>query len=187
VVDNVWDGVTRSATLSDWAVEARHRLADCAKAYDWPGVFAILAEHPEMVNASRPDGKSWYAPLHQAAYGGASADVVERLVRQGAWRLLRTAAGDLPIDIARRNGQTHLLDVLKHRWTLDVRAEELAAIQDRFHRVIEGRVAKLVDEHGLRLPELVVLTELDRPEAWFAVPGMYGGFTYRLAGVSPFS
>jgi hypothetical protein len=175
-----WDGVTRSASLNEWAVKARHELADCAKRGDWVGMFAVLDKHPQMVNASRPDGDSWYAPLHQAAYGGAPTDVVERLVGRGAWRLLRTAGGDLPVDIARTRGHAHLLGVLEPRRVLTVRAEELAAIQDRFHQVITHRVGRLVAEQRLRLPELAVLVELDRPEAWFAVPGMYGGFRYRL-------
>jgi hypothetical protein len=34
-----WDGVTRLASLSDEAAQARVRLADCAKRYDWDGVF----------------------------------------------------------------------------------------------------------------------------------------------------
>ena len=38
----------------------------------------------------------------------------------------------------------------------------------------------LILEHGLRLPELEPLLELGRPKMWFAVPGMYGGFCYRL-------
>ena len=35
-------------------------------------------------------------------------------------------------------------------------------------------------EQGLRLPELEPLLELPRPQAWFAAPGMYGGFSYTL-------
>jgi hypothetical protein len=34
--------------------------------------------------------------------------------------------------------------------------------------------------HELRLPELEVMLELERPELWFPVPGMYGGFHFRL-------
>ena len=46
---------------------------------------------------------------------------------------------------------------------------------------------RLIEEHGLRLPELEPLLELARPKMWFAVPGMYGGFSYRLEvdGVHP--
>ncbi len=37
-----------------------------------------------------------------------------------------------------------------------------------------------MQENDLRLPELEPLLELDRPQMWFTVPGMYGGFCYRL-------
>lgn len=180
MAERVWDGVTRSATLSKWAAMARHELADCAKQYDWTGAFAILTEFPELINSSRPDGRSWYAPLHQAAHGGAPVDVVERLVRHGAWRLLRTAGGDLPAEIARRRGHAHLLALLEPRQLVDLLAEELSEIQHRFHAVIRGRAGELVDEHRLRLPDLAVLTECEPPAAWFAVPGMHGGFKFQL-------
>ena len=56
----------------------------------------------------------------------------------------------------------------------------LLRVQTHFHTVIRSRAERLVEEHGLRLPELEPLLELDTPEMWFAVPGMYGGFRYRL-------
>ncbi|HQU43766.1 MAG TPA: hypothetical protein PK867_13200 [Pirellulales bacterium] len=71
--------------------------------------------------------------------------------------------------------------VLKQRVPIGV----LLKIQAEFHEVIRGRADRLVQEHALRLPELEPLLELDLPKMWFAVPGMYGGFSYRLesAGV----
>jgi hypothetical protein len=42
--------------------------------------------------------------------------------------------------------------------------------------------ARLVDAERLRLPELDVLTELEKPGMWVSVPGMYGGFRYVLEG-----
>jgi hypothetical protein len=181
----VWDGVTLSSSLTDQAVRARHDLADRAKNDDWSGVVALLTGHPEMANLTRLDGSSRYAPLHQAAHAGATAEVAERLIELGAWRLLRTANGELPIDIARRRGHHHLLDVLQPRPAVEIGANELADIQQHFHEVIRGRVAALVDQHALRLPELAVLTEADPPAAYFAVPGMYGGFAYRLETADP--
>jgi len=41
-------------------------------------------------------------------------------------------------------------------------------------------VDELLQQHQLRLPELEPLLELDTAEMWFPVPGMYGGFSYRL-------
>ena len=34
----------------------RHELADAARGYDWPRVLRILGDHPDCVNASRPEG-----------------------------------------------------------------------------------------------------------------------------------
>jgi hypothetical protein len=52
--DIIWDGITRSATLNDWAAEARRKLAEAAKGYQWPEVIALLQEHPEFVNPTSP-------------------------------------------------------------------------------------------------------------------------------------
>ncbi|WBB80304.1 ankyrin repeat domain-containing protein [Micromonospora sp. WMMD882] len=112
MVEQIWDGVTRRATLSPWAADARARLADSARRYDWAEVFAAVDRDPELVNSTRPDGRSWYAPLHQAAHGGASTETAGRLIARGAWRRLRDAAGERPVDIATRRGHHHLLDVL---------------------------------------------------------------------------
>jgi hypothetical protein len=179
-VETIWDGTTRVESLSDWARAARQRLADCAKRSVWDGLFEVLAEHPEFVNSARPGGTSWYAPLHQAAYAGAPLPIVDRLLAAGAWRGLRTAGRERPVDIAGRLGRTHLLDRLRPERRLDVPTDVLQAIEDHFHDVIRGRAHELVKEHQLRLPELEILLEMSEPKAWFAVPGMYGGFTFRL-------
>lgn len=60
--------------------------------------------------------------------------------------------------------------------------DTLLAIQQHFHEVIRGRAAKLIDEHKLILPELASLLTAKEPEAWFPIPGMYGGFSYWLEG-----
>jgi hypothetical protein len=175
-----WDGRTRASSLDARAVQTRRRLANCAKHYDWPGVFAVLDVEPGLVNSVRPDGKSWYAPLHQAAHGGAATDVVERLVALGAWRGLRTAAGERPVDLARRGKHAHLVGVLEPPRRIEVPPESLRRIQVYFHAVIRARVQHLVDEHSLRLPELEVLLELDEPRMWFPVPDAHGRYEFWL-------
>lgn len=176
----VWDGITRAETLSDWAAIARSAFADAAKAYNWPRVFELVSEHSEFVNCCRPGGKSLFAPLHQAAHAGAPVEVVHRLIEMGAWRTLQNARGERPIDVAERKGHHHLREVLepvvKHRVPLGV----LLKIQSHFHMVIRGRIDRELPDHGLRLPELEPLLELDRPQMWFPVPGMCGGFSYCL-------
>jgi hypothetical protein len=179
-MDIIWDGLARSEMLNDWAANSRNALADAAKAYNWPRVFELISEHKEFINSCRPDGKSLFAPLHQAAHTGAPVDIIHRLIEMGAWRTLQNARGERPVDVAERKGHHHLRGVLepmlKHRVPLGV----LLKIQSHFHGVIRGRIDRELLDLGLRLPELEPLLELDRPQMWFPVPGMTGGFSYRL-------
>jgi hypothetical protein len=176
-----WDGTVRRGALSAWAGRARDDLAAAAKRYDWMTVFDLIRQQPHFVNSVRPDGTAWFAPLHQVAHGGASAEVANRLIAEGAWRSLRTSTGERPSDIARDRGHDHLLDALKPPRRTEVAPDVLATIQDRFHEVIRGRMREFRIEDDLRLPELEVLLELPQPELWFPLPGMYGGFRFRLA------
>lgn len=184
-MDVVWDGITRADALHEGAVQIRHALADAAKSYNWPWVFEMVTEHPELVNTTRLGGSSLYAPLHQAAHGGAPVEVAQRLIGMGAWRALRNACGERPVDVAERCGHRHLLGVLAPEYKHHVPIGVLLKIQANFHAVVRGRIDRPLSDHGLRLPELEPLLELERPQMWFPVPGMYGGFSYRLesAGV----
>jgi hypothetical protein len=139
MAEQTWDATTRAASLDARTAEARRRLADRAKRYDWPGVFAVLDAEPGLVNSARPGGTSWWAPLHQAAHAGAAAEIVERLVGLGAWRGLRSAAGERPVDIARRGNHEHLLGVLEPPRRIEVPAETLRRIQVYLHAVIRHR------------------------------------------------
>jgi hypothetical protein len=176
----VWDGQTRFESLGDDAVRLRQRLAAAAKDYDWPRVLAILSEHPELINVTRPGGSSLYAPLHQAAHGGAPVEIAQRLISLGAWRTLQNARGERPVDIAERRGNSHLLGILAPDLKRRVPLGILLKMQAHFHAVIRGRAEAEVREHQLRLPELEPLLEFDDLRVWFAVPGMAGGFSYRL-------
>ncbi|HEY1015652.1 MAG TPA: hypothetical protein VGE07_23280 [Herpetosiphonaceae bacterium] len=179
-MDLAWNSVTRAATLHTEEAQLRHRLADAAKAADWPQVLAILEQRPDLSNSTRPDGHAWYAPLHQAAYTGAPLAVVERLLALGAWRSLPTAAGELASTIARRQGQGPLLEVLEPVYQHDLPHDAVAAIQSQLHLVIRERAARLVNAHALRLPELLPLLELAVPQLWAPIPGIYGGFSLRF-------
>lgn len=183
LMDIIWDGITRAEMPDDSAATPRAELANAARAYDWPRVFELIAEHRQFSNSCRPGGKSLFAPLHQAAHAGAPVEVVNRLIEMGAWRTLQNARGERPVDVAERKGHQHLREVLepvlKHRVPLGV----LLKIQSHFHEVIRGRIDEPLPDHGLRLPELEPLLELDCPKMWFPVPGMYGGFSYRLASI----
>jgi hypothetical protein len=177
-MDIVWDGITQTKTLAEEAARCRFELADAARDYNWSRVLDLVSEHPELVNCCRPGGTSLFAPLHQVAHGGAPVDVARKLIEMGAWRTLQSARGERPIDIAGREGHRRLRKVLEPAFRHTVPIDVLVRIQSHFHAVIRGRVDDLVKEHALRLPELEPLLELERPQMWFAVPGMYGGFSY---------
>ncbi len=181
-MSSIWDGITKAESLSDWALEARNGLADAAHYADWAEVLAILSKHSEFVNSARPGGESWYAPLHQAAHHGVSLETVRALLDAGAWRTLRNASCERPLDVAATAGHVHLLGILEPSFLRDVSRDALLELQHHLHAVIRGRAGDLVWEHDLRLPELEPLLELEEPEMWFPVPGMYGGFLFTLEG-----
>lgn len=186
-METIWDGITRAETLDAPALATRSALADAARDYDWTRVLELLSGNRQLINASRPGGRSLYSPLHQAAHGGAPTEVVGRLLELGAWRTLQNARGERPVDVATRMERSHLLRVLKPERRRRVPHGILSRLEAHFHQVIRGRAEKLVQEHSLRLPPLEPLLELEQPQSWFAVPGMYGGFSYQLAeaGVEP--
>ena len=180
--DVVWDGVTQPGVFEKETEIARNALADAARTHQWGSVLAILREHPDWVNASRPGGSSLFAPLHQAAYGAAPIEVVEALLELGAFRTLRNARGERPVDVADRRDHRHLCQALTPVFLRQVPTGILLKLQAQFHSVIRGRIDEPFPEHKLRLPELEPLLELRLPKMWFPVPGMYGGFSYQLIG-----
>jgi hypothetical protein len=180
-----WDGITLAKTVQ--GITVRFELADAARAYQWSKVCKILEKYPQLSNACRPEGHSLYAPLHQVAHAGANKEIAESLIRLGAFRTLRNAAGQRPVDIAREKGHVHLLETLEPVPNHRVSEAALLLMQEHFHRLIRQIAGELVQEHRLRLPELEPLIEYDERQFWFEVPGMYGGFNYWLAkdGLKP--
>ncbi len=65
---------------------------------------------------------------------------------------------------------------------MNIPHDTLLAIQAHFHRLVLSRAATVPGANELTLPELTPLLTAPEPTAWFAVPGMYGGFSYRLEG-----
>ncbi|WP_454858173.1 ankyrin repeat domain-containing protein [Rhizobium binxianense] len=179
----IWDGLVGADLLDEAQLAVRHGLADACKDGDWDKAFAILRKHPTLVNATRPGGTSLYAPLHQAAYIGATLEVVCELLDLGAWRTLPNAHGDRPLDLAGRCGREDLSLSLTPAIERHVPTDILEKMQTHFHGVIRERVMGMaIRLDGLRLPEIAPLLEVpnDREPFWFAVPGMHGGFEYRL-------
>jgi hypothetical protein len=148
-MDIVWDGITSAETLKDSAADARFALADAAKSYDWPRVFEIVSESKDSINSCWPGGKARFAPLHQAAHGGAPVEVVRRLIDLEALRTLQNACGERAVDVAEGGNHQHLREmlepILKHRVPTGV----LLKIQFYFHEVIRGRIDRELPDQRL--------------------------------------
>lgn len=184
--DVLWQGVNNPQSLHPEQLTRAHALADAAKAYRWAVVLAQLQIWPEGLNASRVGGGSGFTPLHQAAHGGAPADVVQALLTLGAFRTLRTSEGQRAVDLARAYGYTHLLELLEPQPLVFYPQDKVSLLEQGVHQVIRSRagVAPLLQTHAMRLPPVEVLTEIPEQSLWFPVPGMYGGFWLRLGGVA---
>lgn len=176
-----WDGVGNRDSYREPIVVQRDRLADAAGEGRWPDVLALLRDR-SWANCVRLGGTSGFTPLHQAAWHGAEVAVVLELIELGAWRTIRAANRQRPVDVAEEKGHRHLLDVLRPAPKHPLPDAVSAGMQEQLHLLIRGRIPKLYLENRLRLPQIEPLTELDEPKLWFPVPGLYGGFSIELGG-----
>ena len=162
-------------------MKLRHQLADAAYKYDWDTVLSILEENDRpssLVNTTRLGGLAAYTPLHQAALGNAPPHVIERLIRFGAWRTLKTGDDKTAMDIALENGNDSIVPLLKPVYPRDEipPAKTLEAIETRLHGIMKDIAGQALNHSGFRLPQVSVLLEMKDPSVWCSIPGMYGGF-----------
>ncbi|CAJ58931.1 MULTISPECIES: ankyrin repeat domain-containing protein [Frankia] len=176
-----WFGYRRDAVSVEVAA-VRERITDAARDGDWEPLFRELdaASYQNWVNSTRLDGHREFAPLHQAAWHGASSGIVAGLLSRGAWRTLRTTRGERPIDIAAARGHSHLADVLRPVVRHPLSVEVVVALERRLHPLLAEVSMGLTEQQRMRLPQVAVLTEISEGRLWFPVPGMYGGADIRL-------
>ncbi|MGI5187679.1 hypothetical protein ACQEVI_05990 [Promicromonospora sp. CA-289599] len=154
-------------------------IADAARAGRWRDVFAALDTEPSdgamfHPNVWRIGGDSGFTPLHQAAWHGASVEVVRELVRRGAWRTLRAADGRDAAGIARDRGHEELVPELQSPGPAsDLR---FSVLDGHLMGLIEARVRPALGIK-LRYPQAAVVHEAGT--IWYPVPGMYGGFVFK--------
>lgn len=67
----------------------------------------------------------------------------------------------------------------------NVDRQELSQIEQRFHDLIRLRLEEFQVALPLELPRLEGLRATKQNPAWFAVDGMYGGFTFYFSGKRP--
>ena len=106
-----WQGVLDTSVMADDLVSAGHRLADAAKAGNWPAVMKVLDREWNwlVINQWRPGGTAWFTALHQAAWHGAPTEVVAELLDRGSLRSLRDSKGRTAFDVAAEHDRTPAL------------------------------------------------------------------------------
>lgn len=181
-------------------VRARDRLADAAKAGRWDVVFRLLDADNDAdggadsdadgdggaswsapgVNDWRVGGRTFFAPLHQAAWLGAPESVIRGLLDRGALRTLPDAHGRRPVDIAHERGHTHLAEVLTPTFVHPLLPATLESMTDRLAALVIETTASVLDPAvRIRHVDVAILAEAGT-EIWFPIPGMYGGFRLAL-------
>lgn len=176
----VWDGTTKGERLFEKHLLRLNLLADAADRGDWLQMLTLLDDSWYSPNDRRPGDAARDTLLHRAARGGAPITIVEQLIAMGAWRTIRNAKGQRPVDLALQSQHLHLFGILEPEIRHPVPADTLAALQARFHEQIMDIADDLIEEGELLMPELEILTELDPPCMTFPISGMYGGFRYWL-------
>jgi hypothetical protein len=177
-----WDGVTRADHLPKDVLHQRYRIANAAQQRDWPMLLSLVRLNKGSINAARPGGTDWCAPLHHAASAGAPIEVVLELIELGAWRALVNIDDERPVDLARMHGHDSLTTALEPVYKHTAPIAALVLLQHHFHNLILERGGSFVEEGKIRLPQLPILLELAVPGMWFPLPGMCGGFRYQLEG-----
>ena len=140
-------------------------MSDAAKAGDWATILRALESVSANPNQWRIRDTSYFAPLHQVAFLGAPVEVALQLIDRGAWRYLRDADGQKPIDIARARGHDHLFEVLEAPDHAEWLVERFALWDTHLESAIQHGAAEF--KHGMHRPvsSQVLFTSVRAPTA----------------------
>jgi hypothetical protein len=175
-----WNGNLSSRDLNPEYLVMRNQSANAAKTADWDVLLGLLNKLPSLANSARPDGRSWFTPLHQAAFNNAPPEVILQLIDLGAFRTLKSFSGKRPVDIAKEKGFHDCAGLLEPEIRHPVDPLRLAIMQELLHGLVRAVSLCYPVDKDLRLPELSILTEFTDDALWFPIPGMYGGFNLWL-------
>lgn len=167
--------------LSPWSEDIPRdvtAIMNAARAAEWDTVSHLIDNNDRgmcLANCWRPGGTSEFTPLHHAAWHG-HTEAVDALIRLGAWRLMRNAAGELPADVARRRGHVSLAERLAPPPEIAHARQAVRSQQHFFNALVHVRIAGFMVVESLRLPDLEILFECASGQLWFEIAGMGGGF-----------
>ncbi|VDI45604.1 Hypothetical predicted protein, partial [Mytilus galloprovincialis] len=117
---------------------------------------------------------SLYTPLHHAAAESQSS--IEDLLKKGQLNALKNKWRN-SIRLSSEKIPREKIKTLELPENVKNKSESIAIMEKSLHAVILERVEKLIQEHGVQLPQLAFLYE--KGPFHYSVPMMYGGFNVK--------
>ncbi|XP_057313772.1 uncharacterized protein LOC130655086 [Hydractinia symbiolongicarpus] len=170
------------------AIDSVSRLNAYSSESEWLGSLTALDNYDGYIcnelhsQENKFPSRRWTF-LHHAAFYYAPISVLEEIKAKKFVMSLKDAEGHMAIDHVKSTASPSYKNLFKPRFKIEnIDLKKLNKIEKTFHGVINSRVEDLVNEHNLILPTISVLLEkaVKTEEFWFAVPGMFGGFTIEL-------
>ena len=131
--------------------------------------------------------RGWVGSLISRRYtrprGAGTSNAIRGLIDRGAWRSVRDADGNRPVDVYSARGHTTHSAVLEPKPVRRLGETTVSTLERRLHLLLDAELLRW-HEYPLRYPQLEVLTEVDSGELWFLVPGRSGGYKITLDGES---
>lgn len=178
-----WNGTTKYGTYSKDYESTVQTMFKKLKSCDWDSVIEIASRDIGLVNCIRPGSDSWYTILHGAARGGASHEVVKKIIELGAFLTMKTSNGETASDLAQKFGHDDLIPLLTPKFCFEIDQNALKSMESNFHSLIRKKTEDLISKHSLRLPDLNILIEIPQNEKiYYPIPGMMGGvlFSFKI-------
>ena len=147
------------------------------------GPNGLLALSTQEVDYGLDDAEAFASPsLHQLSWEQA-LDALEVYPWRSLTPILVSAAhADMLQAAFRKQAVTGRTG--DHWERLFTQTAPIRTIERHLHELIHLRAGNLIEEHGVVLPGLTAPADASNEPAWFPIPGMYGGFSYRWAGES---
>jgi hypothetical protein len=178
-----WPGVVARSLKTDFEFETCCYLHDMAKAGNWRKVLELL-EQPELkgvvnVNQMRPESNEGLSVLHHAVENLAPEEVIDALLKRGAFRSLRDRNNRTAFETARMNQATPSILTLLEPVPSPLSEDRQAVLTQNVTDVIDAWLQPLFGKQNprqlLRYPPVGVLHESPGRELWLQVPTMMGG------------
>lgn len=172
-------------TYNESIVNDFRKIAELGQNKEWTELLETIDGDPERINScalvEKDTPHTLNTPLHHAALGSAPKEVFEQLLEMGSAKCLKNLAGETAYNIAAKSQLSQdILKLIEVPTEIKQKEAIIAKLEEGLHKVILGRVEDLIKKNEQALPQVAYLFE--KGEFYYAVPGMYGGFSVSKNG-----